>query len=362
MIIEKKPEILDYISKISDINDLNLSLSDMFLDIINNDEIASKKEIEVLAKTYNLSEKEVLLSKIIEYWGIDADEEDNDEIIKQFIDPAIKEADIKEFINNPYYKTIKVEKVKEGNMSLVLDHYRPYEIFAYDDIKVSKDYHEISSLAFFKEEFPFIALNEKKVTWMSITPNEIKTMEKAIKEANGNVIVFGLGLGYFPFMISLKESVKSITIIEKDEKIISLFEKNLLPQFPYKEKIIIQKKDAFEVIKSTLNYNYAFVDLWHTAEDGIETYLTFKRNEDNSPYITFSYWLETSFYALLRRAFISLILEQLDSYKEKHYQQAETVFDKLVNHYYYQTKNLRVSSVKQLEDLLSDTTLLDLAL
>ena len=361
MRIDKTPEIQEYISYINDINDLNLSLSEMFLAIINNDEIASKKEIEVFSKTYEMEEREVFISKILDYWGIDVGQEEEEDIVRKFIYPAIKEINQEEFLNNPYYKTVKIQNIKDGRFSLVIDHYRPYEIFALDDISVNEDYHELSRLGYFKNEFPFIALNENDVTWMSITPNEIKTMEKSINEVYGNVIVFGLGLGYFPFMVSLKETVKHITIIEKDEKIISLFSKYLLPQFPNKDKISIQKNDAFEVIKHPLDYDYAFVDLWHSAEDGIQTFLTFKDHEVLSPKVKFSYWLEASFYALLRRAFISLIVEQNEGYKESQYRESKTVFDKLINHYYFKTKNLRISSKKELEDLLTDSKLLELA-
>ena len=63
---------------------------------------------------------------------------------------------------------------------------------------------------------------------MSITPNEIETMEEAVKAATGKVIVYGLGLGYYPYMISLKDEVKEIVIVENDIKIINLFKLKLV--------------------------------------------------------------------------------------------------------------------------------------
>ena len=362
MRIDKTPEIQEYISYINDINDLNLSLSEMFLAIINNDEIASKKEIEVFSKTYEMEEREVFISKILDYWGIDVGQEEEEDIVRKFIYPAIKEINLEEFLNNPYYKTVKIQNIKDGRFSLVIDHYRPYEIFALDDISVDEEYHELSKLGYFKSEFPFIALNENDVTWMSITPNEIKTMEKSINEAFGNVIVFGLGLGYFPFMVSLKETVKHITIIEKDEKIISLFSKYLLPQFPNKDKISIQKNDAFEVIKHPLDYDYAFVDLWHSPEDGIDAFLTFKNIEKENKNCDFSYWLDNAFYAYLRRAFIVLLEEQLSHTDESSYKNAKNDWDKLINKLYFNTKNLEINSVEQIKNLLSNDNLIKMAI
>lgn len=362
MKISNSKELNNYIDELEDINELNMSLSMMFLEIINNDEVASKEELETLSKTYHRSLKEVYLDKVIDYLGIDLDEDDNQEIFDNYISNNFFEIDDNEFINNPYYKNIKIKDIKEDNFSLKYDSYKPYEIFALDDINVDQNYIENSKLAFFKKEYPFICLNQNNVTWMSITPNEIKTMEKHINLAYGDVHVFGLGLGYFPYMISLKDEVKHITIYEKDARIIGLFEKYLLPQFPKKEKITIVKADALEVIKKPFKGDYAFVDLWHTAEDGIELFLTFKRNEKNNPNIKFSYWLDNSFYAFMRRCFISLLYEQKEGVKESEYKNSKTSFDKMINCLYQKTKNLLISAREQIGDLLDDNNLIKLFL
>ena len=362
MKINKDKKTLEYIASLRDKNDLNISLSELFLTIINNDEITSPKEIEIISKTYNKNPHNVFIDKIIDYWDIDISEEDNEEILSRYFINNFFEADKELFLNNPYYKMININDIKEGSLSLVNDYYKPYEIFAYDDIAVDNEYIENSKLAYFKEKFPFIALNNKNVTWMSITPNEIVTMQDSINKAHGNVLVFGLGLGYYPFMISLKENVKNITIIEKDPNIISLFKKYLLPQFPHKEKIRIIEADAFEYMNNRLEYDFAFVDLWHNAEDGIEIYLKFKRYEKNNPKVTFTYWLEKSFYAFLRRAFISLLIEQLEGYDESHYKKAKNSFDRIINSYYQKTKNLYLSNAEEIEKLLDDKSLLQLIL
>ena len=67
MKIENNKTLLDYIDNLQTINDLNMSLSEMFLSIIDNDEIVSKEELETLSKTYNRSLKEVYIDKIIDY-------------------------------------------------------------------------------------------------------------------------------------------------------------------------------------------------------------------------------------------------------------------------------------------------------
>lgn len=63
---------------------------------------------------------------------------------------------------------------------------------------------------------------------MSVSPNEVFTMEKIIKNAKGKVLTLGCGMGYFAYMVSLKEDVESITIVESEQSVIDLFEKSLI--------------------------------------------------------------------------------------------------------------------------------------
>ena len=72
---------------------------------------------------------------------------------------------------------------------------------------------------------------------MSISPNEVFTMDQPIKKAKGKVLTLGCGMGYFAYMVSLKEDVESITIVELEQSVINLFEIYLLPQFENKDKI-----------------------------------------------------------------------------------------------------------------------------
>ena len=60
--------------------------------------------------------------------------------------------------------------------------------------------------------FPAILENDR--IWMTVTPNEIETMKEPVDQAFGNVLTFGFGLGYYAYMISEKEEVTSITVVE----------------------------------------------------------------------------------------------------------------------------------------------------
>ena len=362
MKIKKDSALINRIKELEDINDLNCNLSEMFLYVIGDRSLVEKGEIETLAKKHNLDVNDLVLDRLCDVWEIDPENEENSAIYQTYIASNVFFIDKNEFENNPYYQQIKPKETKSKGYTLTYDFYTPYELFSYDDITVDENYHEQTRIAYFKDEFKFLVLNYKNVTWMSITPNEIKTMEPAIKKASGNIIVFGLGLGYFAFMTSLKEEVKSVTIIENDINIINIYKENLLPLFPQKEKINIVHADALEVIRKPLPYDFAFVDLWHSVEDGFDLFLKFKKIENNNPNVEFSYWLNNSFFALLRRAFITLLSEQLEGYDESHYQDGETTFDKLVNLYYRKTKDIQLKDVSDIDNMIKDDSLLSMLL
>ena len=356
----KSEELNQYLKDIIDKHELNLSISDLLGNIFSNLEITSKKEVSLLSNKFQESPHEVFLGKISEYLDIDLSIEDNEEIFNSLIVDSIHELDTSKYLSNPYYKLVKTKANKIGSYELVWDHYEPYELFAYQDMK-SEDYLEINSLGYFKEKFPFLALNYKGVTWMNITPNEIETMEIAIKKIRGTAMVFGLGLGYLPFMISNKNEVKHIKVIENDKNIIKLFKDNLLDYFPNKNKIEIIEDDANNYLTKQLNVDYAFIDLWHSPEDGLEWFIKFKKSEKINKSTTYLYWLESSFYLYLRRLMMTLIEESLDNQKVD-YSKESNYEDHIINIYYKKTKDLVISNKAQLDNLLSDKSLLDLLL
>ena len=361
MKFKKDTNLNNYLDELLSKHELNLSISDMLTSLLGNTEITCAKEIELLMHRFHFSARTVFFSKITRYFDIDLTVEDNDEIFNRYVLDTIHELEPNKYLNNPYYQAIKDINVKDGDYEIKVDKYQAFEIFAYQDM-TSKEYVEINSLGYFKESFSFITLNHKGVTWMNITPNEIETMQKAVDNVKGDVLVFGLGLGYFPFMASLKSEVRDITIIENDKTVIKLFEKYLLPYFPHKEKITILYGDANDYLNKSFKADYAFIDLWHSPEDGIDFFLKFKSVEKKYGGTTFFYWLESSFYLYLRRLMFTLIGEQLDTSRNYSYSKAETIEDKIINTYYQKTKNLLVENKEDVDKLLSEDTLLNLLL
>lgn len=214
--------------------------------------------------------------------------------IKYFPD-MIYNLNIDKYKNNPYYKNINIESIQSENWKFEKQSYKPFEAFVFDDLKNMNDGRIIPQIGFFTEEFNYPAVLQNNRVWMLITPNEIETMKDAVDKARGNVLTYGLGLGYFAYMASIKDDVSSVTIVERDKDIIYLFEKNILPQFKYKDKIKILKYDAFSYAENYMskgNFDLVFTDLWHDPSDGVELYLKMKNYEKFSPHSKFIYWIE----------------------------------------------------------------------
>lgn len=357
----KSTELDNYLLELIDKHELNLSISDLLGNIISNRNITSEKEITLLSEKFKSDKHIVFLSKISDYLDIDMSIEDNEEIFNKYIANSIHHLNTDKYLNNPYLKVVKLDKpIKFKDYELKMDRFSPYELFAYQDMK-NEDYIEINSLGYFSYPYSFITLNYQGVTWMNITPNEIETMEKAIREIKGDVIVFGLGLGYLPFMISNKSDVHHIKIIENDINIIKLFKDNLLDYFTNKSKIEIIQDDASNYLNKDLKYDYAFVDLWHSPIDGLEWFIKFKKSEKYSKSTTYLYWLESSFYLYLRRLMMTLIEETIEN-QHVDYSKESNYEDHIINIYHKKTKDLVISNKAQLDQLLSDKSLIELLL
>lgn len=197
--------------------------------------------------------------------------------------------DPSKYENDPYNKTIALPVSKLKDWEFTKGIYKPYEAFVFND-PMEENGNIIPQIGFFDREYTYPVVKQAGREWMLITPNEIETMALPIKKAHGNVTTYGLGLGYFAFMASEKDNVRSVTVIEKDKSIIRLFEEHILPQFPNKNKIRIICEDAFEYAERKIYSDFVFADIWHDPSDGCEPYLRLKALE--RPDTEYSYWIE----------------------------------------------------------------------
>ena len=346
------PKLNKIIQELIGNNNININVADLLVNAFNYTDIFDINEINQYIKE-GLNEKEAMMQMFTKAFDIDYELDENKEVMDAYILDNLKKLEDKEYLNNEYAKTIKATG-KYKRYALKYIDYEPYQLFAYDDISLDKD-KENSRIGYFDHKFSYLALTEGNNIWMSLNPNEIETMKPFIKTAKGDVLVLGLGMGYVPFMMALKPEVKSITIVEKDPDIISLFNTLIYQNFKNKGKIKIVEDDGINFVKRQNKYDYIFADLWHSPEDGLSLFVQLKRINKN-----IDCWLEVSMYALLRRCMISLIEENTLGYGEENYKFSKTYTDKVINRYYQKTKNLTLNTDEDLDKLLDKDNLLSL--
>lgn len=256
-----------------------------------------KEEIEEIVQS-GVSAEYAFKLLLAAAYGLDIVDQDEDKkLFNLYFNPMLHKLDAGEYDKNPYYKNIRIPAVKIGHSELKYEHYKPYEGFVCNDIIRTAEGRQIPQIGYFDTEFSFPAVLENDRIWMTITPNEIETMKEPVDQAFGNVLTFGLGLGYYAYMVSEKENVESVTVVEMNEDVIDLFNKYILPQFRNAHKIKLVRADAFEFAETQMSkgkFDYAFTDLWHDVSDGIEMYLRMKKYEQYCPGTIFSYWIEKS--------------------------------------------------------------------
>lgn len=261
-----------------------------------------RKSMNEFLEEYHLGFEQTYLILLSVALDLDTESSYKDERIhNEYLVPSVRKMNLIDYIDNPYYKNIKLNNIKYDSREYKEEKYMPYEAFIYNDFIVDKTFKEVPRLGFFNCEFEFPAVLENGNEWMTITPNEINTMKESINKAHGKVLTFGLGLGYYQYMVSLKDDVESVTIVEKDARVIKLFKENILPQFTNSNKIHIIESDAFEYMEQDFTYDYVFADLWHDVSDGFSMYMKFKKLENLHKGIKFTYWIEESLLSVLRR-------------------------------------------------------------
>lgn len=345
--------------KLIETKEINMAIAEMFMEFNTYINIIDDKKIK---KAKN--EKELYLNAILNFFNVDQALKENQEIIKKSITPALSKIDSTIFNNDPYYQTIKINSIKDKEYFLGNIKYYPYQSFAYDDALVLDNdyYREISRIAYLDHEIQFPAIIKDNIIWMSNTPNEILTMAPSIKRSHGKIVTFGLGLGYYPFMCSLKDEVESITIIEFDENIIQLFQEHLLPLFPNKEKIKIIHNDAFKYLEeNNINelFDFAFMDIWHDGGDGLPLYIHLKKFEEKKK-CKIEYWLEDSIICMARRCLLVVIEEVVNGATDKNFKIKENDLDEVINDLYSYFKDYNINSYEQLHSLLSKESLIEI--
>ena len=136
-----------------------------------------------------------------------------------------------------------------------------------------------------KSDFPYIRLKKNgEGIMMSDTPMERNTNRDFIKNANGDVIIFGLGLGLVIIPLLKKENVKSILVVELYQDLIDLVEP-ILKKHDTENKLSIIQGDCFEIHKSIpkdKKFDCVYGDIWiEICTDNYKEMKTLTKNWKN---------------------------------------------------------------------------------
>ena len=277
--------------------ELNYRLTRLYANYLENyNTIITSDMMHALCGDGSIDEADGFAAILCQLFGLDIDgSSDERALIRNYITPSVRVMDAERYVNNPYYRNIKIPDAKKGRWELKSESYPAYRGVIAADMIIRDDFTEIPPLGFFKEEFRFPAVLEDGNEWMTLTPVDLDTSDEAIERARGKVVTFGLGLGYYTYMVSEKNEVASVTVVEKDPDVIALFREYVLPQFSHPEKVHIVNADAFEYAEKEMpkeRFDLAFVDTWRDASDGAPMYERMKRLEHLSPDTEFIYWIE----------------------------------------------------------------------
>lgn len=278
-------------------------------------EVISKEMIETLTDDGSITKEEAIVALLSEIFALDFENREDRILIRDYLTPSVRLLDAEKYENNPYYRNIKLENIIDGNWEIRWEEYKPYRAVIAGDMIIGEDFSEVPPLGFFEKTFRFPAVLEGGNEWMTLTPVDLDTCDEAIEAAHGKVVTFGLGLGYYAYMVSEKETVDEVTVVELSEGVIKLFRKYILPQMPNAHKIKIVNADAFEYAKNTMpseHFDYAFVDTWRDASDGAPMYERMRKLEKYSPNTKFSYWIENFLISRLRAEGFAKLMQMQD--------------------------------------------------
>lgn len=208
----------------------------------------------------------------------------------------------KEYQDSPYNKSIKLDKIQSNEFRYQVETISPNELFSISSIQYDpkRELNDSMRLVALDEPYDAAFLYQNDEVWMLDAPSEAETINPYAKKAHGNVLAFGLGIGYFPFMTMLNSDVKSITVIEKSKAVIDLFNEYIKPQFPQNIPFDIIESDAFDYFNEVdiNDYDYVFVDIWQSNDDGL---LVIEKLLENvlPDFDKVDFWIETSCFEVM---------------------------------------------------------------
>lgn len=171
------------------------------------------------------------------------------------------------FSKDPYLADIHPEGLSLGGARILRAVTQPYELFPCDTpARLDPNCIDFPRIGCFDAEWSAPVLTKDGRAASLFGPEMINTTAPHVRSAKGDVLVLGCGLGYYAYLASLKDDVRSVTVVEKDPDIATIFEEGILPSFRTRDKVRVEESDAAEYLEDLDDgiYTTCFVDLWNT--------------------------------------------------------------------------------------------------
>lgn len=262
-----------------------------------------------------------------------------------------------QFEASSFHKNIKFDGIKEEDVSLEWLEFSAHRLFSLKEIQSdpNRELNDWMVLRALDENLKTLSLSINNDVWMLDVPSEAATIDPCAQKAFGHVVSFGLGIGYFVFMALKNPLVKSITVIENNERIIELFKKYILPQFASSIPLEIIHGDAYNYFKEDQlkHFDYIFVDIYQSNEDGLETEMALLE-QFNPTFEALDFWIEDSILEILPALIFVWIIthDQKISHPYPVYEKILFKIDDL-----FKKDNRVIKSVKDLKELMYDRLL-----
>ncbi len=222
-------------------------------------------------------EKKEMLKSALYLMGVEeeTDEERRDRMFENALDLVTEPSSAKEFLSDPYFLFVHGYKTKKGNCELTTEtvkndcvwfngcHMDKYLTAPMTPELISFDKDLINVPCFIRKDNGMLKKS-------FVTPFQIRQAKKAVKNATGDILVFGAGLSYFVFLAAQKKEVTSITVVDDDEDAIQLFKRGVCTQIPNSDKIMSFSDDMFDYARSVFrsDYNFCYVDMFPGRKRG----------------------------------------------------------------------------------------------
>lgn len=157
---------------------------------------------------------------------------------------------------NEVYKTVPLE-----SENYIIDYINLSENDVFmAKLRGSREYWTVHGL---KHDFNYVRLSKKgEGIMMSDTPMERNSNRDFVINANGNVLVFGLGLGLIILPLLSDPNIKSIRVVELYQDLIDIVAPVLKP-YDINNKLDIRQGNAFEyVLEKGLKFDTIYFDIW----------------------------------------------------------------------------------------------------